>query len=118
MLEKIKLHSASIFFIIAVILIGTLGFGLGRLSKIEEGREPVKIARLSSTSDVENEVSSPAMLPASAKGPYVASRNGTKYYLTNCSGVSRIKEENKVYFATAAAARATGLTPATNCPGI
>jgi len=32
------------------------------------------------------------------KGSIVASKNGTKYYFLHCSGVGRIKEENKIYF--------------------
>ena len=51
-------------------------------------------------------------------GKYVASKNGTKYYLPNCSGAKRISETNKVWFATAAVAVAEGYTPAANCPGL
>jgi len=49
---------------------------------------------------------------------YVASKNGTKYYLPTCAGVKRIKAENKIWFNTVAEAQARGLTPATNCPGL
>jgi len=31
-------------------------------------------------------------------GKIHASKNGTKYYFLHCSGVGRIKEENKIYF--------------------
>lgn len=53
----------------------------------------------------------------SEKG-YVASKNGTKYHLPWCSGAKRIKEENKVWFATKEEAEAAGYTPAANCKGI
>jgi hypothetical protein len=49
---------------------------------------------------------------------FVASKSGTKFYLPTCSGVARIKEENKVWFATRADAEATGRTPAASCPGL
>lgn len=49
---------------------------------------------------------------------YVASKTGTKYHLPWCSGAQRIKEENKVWFATKAAAEAAGYEPAANCKGI
>ncbi len=49
---------------------------------------------------------------------FVASKSGKKYYLPTCSGVSRIKEENRVWFATKEDAESAGLTPATNCPGL
>lgn len=53
-----------------------------------------------------------------AKGNYVASKNGTKYYLLSCSGVSRIKEGNKIFFQTVEEAKKRGLEPAKNCPGL
>lgn len=49
---------------------------------------------------------------------YVASKSGTKYHLPWCSGAKRIKEENKIWFATKEAAEAAGYTPAANCKGI
>jgi len=49
---------------------------------------------------------------------YVASKNGTKYYLPNCSGAKRISEANKVWFASPAAAVAAGYAPAANCKGL
>jgi hypothetical protein len=114
MLEKIKLHATPVFFIVTIVLSGTLGFGLGRLSRLEEGREPVRIVDDSPVVSTQAK----AVTTAGARGNYVASKNGTKYYLLGCAGVSRIKEENKVYFATKEAAEKAGLGPAANCPGI
>lgn len=37
---------------------------------------------------------------STSKSGYVASVSGKKYYALNCSEVKRIKEENKIYFAT------------------
>ena len=53
-----------------------------------------------------------------ASGAFVASRNGTKYYLPTCAGAGRISEANKVWFASAAAAAAAGYAPAANCKGL
>lgn len=105
MWEKIKLP-------LLVILVGALGFGLGRLSRIEEGREPIKIRQPEKTE--------PETMPLAkaAAGAYVSSKNGTKYYLAWCAGASRIKTENKVYFADKAAAEKAGYSAAANCPGI
>jgi len=58
----------------------------------------------------------PAALPSG--GQYVASKSGTKFYLPWCGGVKAIKEANKVWFATKAAAIAAGYAPAANCKGI
>ena len=49
---------------------------------------------------------------------YVASKSGSKYYLPSCSGVGRIREENKVWFVTVEDAVSAGYTPASNCPGL
>lgn len=49
---------------------------------------------------------------------YVASKSGTKYHLPWCSGAKRIKEENKIYFATKEDAEKAGYSPAANCKGI
>lgn len=114
MLEKIKLHQGPIFFTLTVVLTGTLGFGLGRLSKLEEAREPVRISQPASVSESLVE----AKTAPTSSGSYVASKNGTKYYLLGCAGVARIKEDNKVYFATKAEAERAGLEPAANCPGL
>jgi hypothetical protein len=43
-----------------------------------------------------------------AKGTYVGSKNGTKYYLPNCATVKRIKPENYVWFQTEADAQLQG----------
>ena len=51
-------------------------------------------------------------------GTYMASKNGTKYYLPTCGSAKRIKPENRIWFATKADAEAAGYGPAANCPGI
>lgn len=48
-------------------------------------------------------------------GAFVASKNGTKYYPADCSAVSRIKEENRVWFANEADAKLQGYTRTTTC---
>ncbi len=52
------------------------------------------------------------------EGGYVASKSGAKYHLPWCSGAQRIKEENKVWFATKEEAESAGYEPAANCKGI
>ena len=112
---KIKSGLEHYFLTALIILIAFAAFGLGRLSKIEKGREPIKIVPASLASD-ELRRTTPPQVVASKK--FVASRNGTKYYLTSCASANRIKAENKIYFTSADEARAAGLTPAANCPGL
>lgn len=49
---------------------------------------------------------------------FVASANGKLYYPANCKSAARIKEENRVWFATAEDAKREGLLPAKNCTGL
>lgn len=90
---------------IVVILVGLTAFGLGRLSVVGEGGPRV----MSTTA---------AVVASKSSDKYIASKTGTKYYLPSCSGASKIKEENKVWFATVAEAQASGYTAAANCPGL
>jgi len=95
-----------------IILVALISFGLGRLSKIGESRTPITIENL--TGAVDNATSS---VP-SAKGNYVASKNGNKYHYPWCSGAQSIKEENKIWFSTAEEAQKAGYQPASNCKGL
>ena len=45
----------------------------------------------------------------------VASVNGIRYYYLHCSGVGRIRDENRVYFASEKEAEEAGYTLAINC---
>lgn len=56
--------------------------------------------------------------PSVGSGPYVVSKTGTKYYLATCGNAKKIKDTNRVYFASKAEAEAKGFTAASNCPGL
>ncbi len=97
-------------------LVGVGAFGLGRLSALQDSKAPLVIKQgeqLAAPMAARAEVSAQAQ-----SGPYVASKSGSKYYLSACSGAKNIKEENKVFFSSAAAAEAAGYEPAANCPGL
>jgi|AntAceMinimDraft_13_1070369.scaffolds.fasta_scaffold49115_1 hypothetical protein len=49
------------------------------------------------------------------KGSVVASKSGKKYYFPWCSGINRIKKENRVYFNTELEAQDNGLTLSKTC---
>jgi hypothetical protein len=44
-----------------------------------------------------------------------ASRSGKKYYYSDCPGISRIKQENRIAFTTTILAEQAGYTKAANC---
>ncbi len=133
--EKFKSWLADDIMYVAflLILVGIGSFGLGRLSVMGEGMSqdpgsPRVILLATSTNIVPATSTFPsvnaAVITGKAvpekviSGPYVGSKSGTKYYLTECSGAKRIKVTNKVFFATKADAAAAGYEPAANCPGL
>lgn len=113
------------FFIILVIILSSLAsFGLGRLSKIEESKMPITIENPASNSASVIMAGSPVgelSLPEAkiqTGGGYVASKNGTKYYLPWCGGAQKISQKNKITFVSKEEAEKAGYQPATNCKGI
>ncbi len=125
-----------LFIVLLIILVGTASFGLGKISSYERNKTPISVLKtkeymlstvLEGASDINitktNTFNKTVENPEStqqtqSKGLVVASKSGTKYYYPWCTGVSRIKEENKVWFDTIEKARAVGLTPASNCTGL
>lgn len=113
-----------------LVLVALTSFGLGRLSVLEPGREPVRIispeqtnkprvvGELPSSSQMVGTKDAAVLSNAMEGGEVVASKNGTKYHLPWCSGAKRITAANKITFETAQEAEKAGYTPAANCPGL
>lgn len=125
-----------------LVLTATLCFGLGLLANRESQppKDPLWIEQLpaeelpgsigtstpkgqgaaaaSQTTTVPTPQPAAAAAAVPQTGEYVASKTGTKYYLPSCATAKRIKDENKVWFATKQAAEAAGYTPSTTCKGI
>ena len=133
--EKFKswLSDDTLYGAVLIFLVGIGSFGLGRLSVMTVGApnaasdsRVILLAtstKLIPATSTFSSVGATAVAPSppsqhSVSGPYVGSKSGTKYYLVSCSGVKRIKETNKVFFATKDEAAAAGYAPAANCPGL
>lgn len=122
--RKIKrILAGDLYLVLLVLFVGTASFGLGRLSTIEEQREPVRIdVRNAGTAGYTvsgaTESLSETQQADTAGGRYVGSKNSDKYHFPWCPGAERIKEENKVWFSSKAEAAAAGYTPAANCKGL
>jgi len=102
-----------VFIIVILIFASSASFGLGYLAA------PVpEVACALSQSTETGKVEALNEESTSAVGRFVASKNGTKYYLPECAGADRILESKKVWFASASAAVAAGYTPAANCKGL
>jgi hypothetical protein len=128
--------SHDVFVILLIILVALASFGLGRLSTLQRDKTPIRL-------DTKNEIgetldaSSDILAPISGIGgsvvnnaiendqfvtptqkAFVASKTGKKYYAPWCTAVSRINDQNKVWFATKEDATTKGYTPASNCKGM
>lgn len=119
-----RAFQADFFTAIVIILVAFAGFGLGRLSSLERKKTPILIERDQSFLYQSNriipdgKINSSEINKNSKQKSFVASKSGTKYYFPWCGTVSRIKEENKIWFASEAEAQKAGYTPATNCTGL
>lgn len=141
-------YAPDLFVPIVVILVGLSAFGLGRLSALEHvppvihmseespGEIPPKNAAkapgelspentakvsgelLPDTAQTPGTQAASAALASPEAGSVVASKSGTKYHLPWCPGAKSIKEENKIWFSTAAEAENAGYTKAANCKGL
>jgi len=128
MYEKLKSFASNdaLYVTVLLLLVGVVSFGLGRQSVLSSNLSSQAPAGIIFTEAQPRENIAPsATTPPSpqtaiteASTSVVASRNGTKYHRTDCPGAKQIKDENKVYFATTALARAAGYTPAANCPNL
>lgn len=97
--------------IIAVlILVSSASFVLGYLA----GQEGSVMPPNSPLTAFPAAPTQPVGAPTETSG-IVASKNGTKYYPAGCAGANRISDENKVWFASVAAATNAGYALAANC---
>ncbi len=115
-----------IFLILLIIFTGLSSYGLGRLSALEKRTNQTIDAKIEAEdTDLIDKISTTSIKMPEIKGTNVnssdktfevyASKNGAKYYYSWCSGLTRIKTENKIQFATAKIAEDSGLTLASGC---
>ncbi len=126
-LEKIKALTLKagfegVIMIFIIILVGLAGFGLGKLSSIGECK-PIIIQQAPlqgeitpiSKADSKNLAGSESLNSGENLNSIIASKNGTKYYFSWCSGVGRIQDQNRVYFNSEKEAVDAGFSKASGC---
>ncbi len=117
--------SKDVFILLIIALVAIGAFLLGRISAAETlKKQNLRILHAGESAMQTNKEKRPQSgsvptinLTASA-GHYVGSISGTTFHLPWCSGAKRIREENKVWFATKAEAIGKGYKAAANCKGI
>lgn len=97
-----------------------IGLGAGLLFKSNQV-SPIIIDKnikvgLSAPANYEANGDSSTPKKSAMSGNFVASINGKAYYPATCTAAQRIKEENRIWFASKEEAEADGYKPAQNCP--
>ena len=127
-----KFLDSRYFIVLCFLFISIASFLFGRLSVLDEKKEPIKIindSTYSAYSDkVENKktsleqtasvgvVSTESVVKES--GEVIGSKNSNKYHYPWCAGAKNIGDQNKIVFNSIAEARAKGYLPASNCKGL
>lgn len=140
--EKLKLYQNEIFLVVVIMLVGLISFGLGRLSAENKTAELNIKSTLLNTADLNKIVTDGSIKssktqknnsvpPIVAEGTdsdvaamalpaqKIVGNKGSKiYHYESCPGALKMKEENKIYFASILEAKSAGFRPAGNCPGL
>ncbi len=126
--EGISVHTLpdDLFLGVIIVLVAIGAFGLGRISKIEGAKQPIRIIN-EPAQELEapviqapksGDLGSGAQSSIPSAESLVASKSGTKYYYSWCSGAQKISAANRIYFSTKEEALARGYTPSTTCKGL
>ncbi|MEK7501109.1 MAG: Ada metal-binding domain-containing protein [Patescibacteria group bacterium] len=136
LLEKIKLYQESLFLVLVIVMVGLIGFGLGRLSakysspaldinstlvnttdldKIATG-EPDKTSSFTTQSSPSQ--GSPPADREVVERKIVGNKQSKIYHFEDCPGALRMSDTNKIFFASILQAQQAGFRPAGNCPGL
>jgi hypothetical protein len=127
-----------LFLVAVIILIGLIGFGLGRLSSKYQTAELNINSTIANTADLSKVVSSDvanqanmadktntantatAAVSAVASDAIriIGNKNSKIYHREDCPGALKMSESNKVLFGSISAAKEAGYRPAGNCPGL
>lgn len=124
--KRLPLLPDDVFLGAIIILVAFGSFGLGRLSKIEGTKTPIRIENapevtedtFGQTTTKESAAPFAASRATGQQASLIGSKNGKKYYYPWCSGASRIAEANRIYFASKTDAESRGYTPSSMCKGL
>lgn len=120
----IKSQQQTVFLTICVGLVALISYNLGQISsrgrlpiKITDGNNVYQATAVSAVSGKEDGSQDKQTMPVIRDMRVVASKNSTtkKYHYTWCPSAAKIKDANKLWFASATEAESRGYTLAGNC---
>jgi hypothetical protein len=103
------------YIIFLIIISGFIGFLLGRISTKSPINPLVTIKESIPRDNVLGAIKLAKEGPTVEQKPFLASKNGTKYYPINCSSANRILEENRIWFDKEEDAITQGYEKSTTC---
>lgn len=114
--EKIntKVDFKQLFWLATIYGVVFLTFGALAHNSRAEIANPVEVTTFKAPAFNESELQAVTELSGDENTVY-ASRSGKKYYYSDCSGLKRIKLENRISFPDASKAEKAGYTKAANC---
>ena len=121
-LKFIKSQQQTIFLSVCLVLVSVISYNLGQVNALQ--KTPLKItgketnqANVFKATSLQKPQTTATNKPKPTDLRVVVSKKSTtkKYHYAWCSGAQRIKEENRVWFATAGEAESAGYTLAGNC---
>ena len=110
-LDWVKNHQHDIVMGFAMILVAWSFFNIGKLYSVT--KEPIQLSQQESTQQV-NRVTAPRT-PLDVRVVVSKNSSSKKYHYSWCGSGNRIKEENRVWYESAALAETAGYTLAGNC---
>ena len=106
-IEKIKLYRDDIFWVVLTALFVITLVGGVRFEALKKEAPLIRIEKEAFSIPVKSE---------NTTFLYVASKNGTKFYPLGCKAAERIKQENRIYFASVLEAEQAGFERTSTCP--
>lgn len=121
--SKTHIDKATIIYLLIIVGVGIGSFGLGKLSGQNKDTTGINTPTEQQSFFNNNTLNSGAVKSENAniidtnqrEKRFVASKNGKMYYIVGCSGASRIKEENQVWFSSESDAQKSGYKLSTTC---
>ncbi|MEK7091690.1 MAG: hypothetical protein AAB900_01755, partial [Patescibacteria group bacterium] len=101
--QNLAQEAEPLFATLLVILLSLGGLGFYELYRLERQKPAIVITTVADQFRLISQPQSKSVSsqPGVQEGKVLASKNGQKFYYPWCSGVSRIKEVNRIYFASA-----------------
>jgi hypothetical protein len=118
--DKTGIDKYTLLYLCIIIVVALSSFGLGRLSTnndkfVKENNTFRKEESLIYNNFGKKDEIKNINLNTESEKKFVASKNGEMYYNVNCSGVSRIKLENMVWFGSKEEAEKSGYKLSSTC---